>query len=97
MTIYLIFHQHLNFIATHVDARSWNADFSTIFGRKQPMRGELANSILKAKIEIKQIGGSEIFLWTWSCLGLKCMFLEADSEYELENFNFQNFWFFFFS
>ena len=56
MTIYLIFHQHLNFIATHVDARSWNADFSTIFGRKQPMRGDLANSILKAKIEIKQIG-----------------------------------------
>ena len=56
MTIYLIFHQHLNFLATHVDARSWNADFSTIFGRKQPMRGDLANSILKAKIEIKQIG-----------------------------------------
>ena len=34
-----------------------NADFSAIFGRKQPMRGDLANSILKAKIEIKQIGG----------------------------------------
>ena len=28
-----------------------------IFGRKQPMRRELTNSILKAKNEIKEIGG----------------------------------------
>ena len=33
------------------------SSFFTIFGRKQPMRRELANSILKAKIQIKQIGG----------------------------------------
>ena len=29
----------------------------TIFDRKQKMRRELANLILKAKIQIKQIGG----------------------------------------
>ena len=77
MTISLIFHQHLNFLATDVDARSWNADFSTIFGRKQPMRRDLANSILKAKIEIKQIGGfKKSFsehgrVWAWIASFLK--------------------------
>ena len=77
MTIYLIFHQHLNFLATHVDARSWNADFSAIFGRKQPMRRDLANLILKAKIEIKQIGGFQKSfsehgrVWAWNVCFLK--------------------------
>ena len=28
MIIYLIFYQNCNFLATHVDARSWNGDFS---------------------------------------------------------------------
>ena len=57
MIIYLIFYQNCNFLATHVDARGWNSDFFTIFGRKQPMCREPANSSLKAKIVIKQIGG----------------------------------------
>ena len=33
----------------------------------------------------------------WSCLDLNCLFFEADSEYELENIDFQNFWTFNFS
>ena len=61
------------------------------------MRRELANSRLKAKIQIKQIGGfTKIFIRIWSCLGLNCLFFEADSEYELENIDFQNFWKFYF-
>ena len=57
------------------------------------MRRELENSILKAKIQIKQIGGFTKSLseygrvWTWIA-----DFFEADSEYELENIDFQNFW-----
>ena len=48
-----------------------NGDFFTIFGRKQPMRRELANSSLKATIQIKQIDGFTKSLseygrvWTW--------------------------------
>ena len=57
MIIYLIFYQNCNFLVTHVDARSWNGDFFTIFLRKQPIRRELADPLLKAKIKIKQIGG----------------------------------------
>ena len=51
--------------------------FFTFFGRKQPMRRELANSCLKAKIQIKQIGGFTKSLsqygrvWTWIAYLLK--------------------------
>ena len=57
------------------------------------MRRELANSPLKAKIQIKQIGGFTKSLseygrvWTWIAY-----FFEPNSEYELENIDFQNFW-----
>ena len=75
--IYLIFDQNWNFLATHVDARSQKWWFFTFFGRKQPMRRELANSPLKAKIQIKQIGGFTKSLskygrvWTWIAYFLK--------------------------
>ena len=72
------------------------------------MRRELANSRLKAKIQIKQIGGftkslSEKFKSNklvdlrnlypnMVVFGLELLiFFEADSEYELENIDFQNF------
>ena len=57
MIIHLIFCQNCNFLATHVDGKKLKWSFFTIFGREQPMRRELENSILKAKIQIKQIGG----------------------------------------
>ena len=77
MIIYLIFYQNCNFLAAHVNARSRNGDFVTIFGRKQPMRCELANWSLKAKIQIEQIGGFTKSLsecgrvWTWITYFLK--------------------------
>ena len=60
------------------------------------MRRELANSSLKATIQIKQIDLRNLYIRIWSCLDLNCLFFEADSEYELENINFQNFWNFYF-
>ena len=48
-----------------------------IFGRKQPMRREMAKSLLKAKIKIKQIGGftkslfKYVRVWTWIAYFLK--------------------------
>ena len=46
MILNLIYHQNLNFLATHVDAKNLKCwYFFCIFGRKQPMRRELANSI----------------------------------------------------
>ena len=54
MITYLIFYQNCNF-----SCDPWRGNklkwFFTIFGRKQPMRRELANSLLKAKIKIKQL------------------------------------------
>ena len=61
------------------------------------MHREMVNWLLKAKIKIKQIGGFTKSLseygcvWTWIAY-----FLEADSEYELENIYFQNFRIFYF-
>ena len=52
------------------------------------MHRELENSILKAKIQIKQRWIYEFFIRMWSCLGLNCLIFEADSEYELENIDF---------
>ena len=34
------------------------------------------------------------FIRIWTCLDLNCLFFEADSKYELENIDFQFFWFF---
>ena len=95
--IYLIFYQNWNFLATHVDARSQKWWFFTFFGRKQPMRRELANSRLKAKIQIKQIGGFTKSLseygrvWTWIAYILKLipnMNLKISISKIFENFIF---------
>ena len=94
MIIYLIFYlKKCNFLSTHVDARSRNSDFFTIFGRKQPMRRELANSSLKAKIEIEHIGGFTKSLseygrvWTWIAY-----FLKLIPNTNLKNIDLNFFW-----
>ena len=77
MIISLIFYQNCNCLATHVDARSWNWWFFAIFGRQQPMRREMTNSLLKGEIKIKEIGGFTKSLseygcfWTWIVYFLK--------------------------
>ena len=97
MIIYLIFYQNWNFLATHVDARSQKWWFFTFFGRKQPMRRELANSRLKAKIQINQIGGFTKSLseygrvWAWIAYFLKLipnMNLKISISKIFENFIF---------
>ena len=57
MIIHLIFCQNCNFSCDPCRRKKLKWSFFTIFGREQPMRRELENSILKAKIQIKQIGG----------------------------------------
>ena len=60
------------------------------------MHREMANWISKAKIKNQTNWGIyEIFIRIWLCLDLNCLFLEADSEYEFENIDFQNFWTFY--
>ena len=95
--IYLIFDQKWNFLATHVDARSQKWWFFTFFGTKQPMRRELANSPLKAKIQMKQIGGFTKSLseygrvWTWIAYFLKLipnMNMKISISRIFENVNF---------
>ena len=94
---------HVFSLASHVfstfciDARSQKWWFFTFFGRKQPMRRELANSRLKAKIQIKQIGGFTKSLseygrvWAWIAYFLKLipnMNLKISISKIFENFIF---------
>ena len=53
--------------------------------------------IWKLILKIEQIGGFTKSLYEYGrVLGLNCLIFEADSEYELENIDFQNFWKFYF-
>ena len=57
MIISLIFYPNLNFLATRVRARSENADFCSSSVDSSRRAARLANSILKMKTQIRQIGG----------------------------------------
>ena len=94
MITYLIFNQNCNFLATHVDARSWNCDFllSSVDSSRCPAKWQ--TRFWKLKLKSNKLGIYETFIRILLCLNLNFLSFEADSEYELENIDFQNFWIF---
>ena len=96
MITYLIFYQNCNFLATHEEAISWN-DFLLSSVESSRCAGNWQTRFWKLKLKSNNWWIYEIFIWIWSCLHLNCLFFEADSEYELENIDFQNFWKYYFS
>ena len=92
MMIYLIFYQNCNFLATHVDARSWNGDLllsSVDISRcaaswqTRFWKLKLISNIL---VNLRNFYPNMVVFWLELLI-----FFEFDSEYKLENIHFLKF------